>query len=560
MNIWARRTFTLLLLPLLAFHEDSSASDTDDPLYRYQWHLKNVGQRAIGDVLPTAGVDLNMGRLYEQGVTGKGVIVGVNEGAPIDPTNPDLADNLIIKTVQPDSAYLSGSTGAHAIAAAGHSTAVAGIIGARAHNGIGGRGIAPDVRILDLHVPEAKGRAMPRVVNVSAGGTAPIFLPQADEQDEDDRLDDRNKSLLVVSAGNEFLGADGISQEVCAEITRGSGVSCLPGATNMLGSLPNALAVGAINANGVKSSYSSTGSVIWVSAPGGEYGMQRNYLRSVGDAGKINGMPAYMFSPAIVTTDRVGCDRGMKTAGDNFFDNRGKPSALNPRCLFTARMNGTSSAAPMVTGVTALMLQVNPKLTWREIKYILATTARRIDRNRPDVLYHGTLLEKGWVRNAAGHYFSNAYGFGLVDATRAVAAARHFSPLPEIRDSRWITYAGTPVPVGYRNTSGRVRVTARSRLKIETVHIRLKTTHPTPSNLRVTVVSPSGTVSTVLTGLAFLVPTPDGFEISLASSNAFLDEDARGTWTVQVTDVLDPSARSKYRITQAGIRIFGRAI
>jgi hypothetical protein len=128
---------------------------------------------SIGDVIPTAGVDLNIRTLHEQGITGKGVIVGVNDDMPIDPTNPDLAGNLVIKTIQPDSAYPDGLL-------AGHSTAIAGIIGAQAHNGIGGRGVAPDVKILDLHVPEAKGMTMPKEVNISAGGTAPIFLPAND--------------------------------------------------------------------------------------------------------------------------------------------------------------------------------------------------------------------------------------------------------------------------------------------------------------------------------------------------------------------------------------------
>jgi hypothetical protein len=166
-----------------------------------------------------------------------------------------------------------------------------------------------------------------------------------------------------VAAGNEFLEAQGLAKEVCAQATRSSGVSCLPGSTNLLGSFPDAMVVGAINASGQKASYSSTGSVLWVSALGGEYGMQRNYLSSVGDAAKIEGIPDYMFSPAIPTTDRVGCGRGVKIAGDNYLDNRGKAS----RCLTPPKS--------IVSVFAAQSLNLNPSNALRSIAGIGATLA-----------------------------------------------------------------------------------------------------------------------------------------------------------------------------------------
>jgi hypothetical protein len=36
--------------------------------------------------------------------------------------------------------------------------------------------------------------------------------------------------------------------------------------------------VGAFNSNGVKSSYSNAGTAIWISAPGGELGVDSSYL------------------------------------------------------------------------------------------------------------------------------------------------------------------------------------------------------------------------------------------------------------------------------------------
>ena len=46
-------------------------------------------------------------------------------------------------------------------------------------------------------------------------------------------------------------------------------------------------------------------------------------------------------------------------------------------------MNGTSSSTPMVAGVAALMLQANPNLSWRDVRVILAKTARQNDSSIP---------------------------------------------------------------------------------------------------------------------------------------------------------------------------------
>ena len=42
-------------------------------------------------------------------------------------------------------------------------------------------------------------------------------------------------------------------------------------------------------------------------------------------------------------------------------------------------MNGTSSATPVTSGSLALILEANPNLTWRDVKYIIAKTATKVD-------------------------------------------------------------------------------------------------------------------------------------------------------------------------------------
>src|SRR5690606_2193598 len=165
---------------------------------------------------------------------------------------------------------------------------------------------------------------------------------------------------------------------------------------------PHKIIVGATNANRVISSYSTPGSSVWVSAPGGEYGTT---------------------SPAMITTEIMGCNAGSSFRNANYpleFDFGF--NTFNLQCDFTSRFNGTSSAAPVVSGVVALMLEANPNLTWRDVKHILAVTSDKIDYDPVlNILDHpwgynpfgaSYVYDYKWVENASGFLYSNTYGFG----------------------------------------------------------------------------------------------------------------------------------------------------
>ena len=99
---------------------------------------------------------------------------------------------------------------------------------------------------------------------------------------------------------------------------------------------------------------------------------------------------------------------------------------------------GTSAAAPTVAAAAALMLSVEPTLTWIDLRDILRNTAEKIDagNNDPDGQY-----------NADG--FSWKYGYGRLDILEAVKGADAFDP-SEVdlltRDNLWDD--GTFVPTG----------------------------------------------------------------------------------------------------------------
>ena len=120
----------------------------------------------------------------------------------------------------------------------------------------------------------------------------------------------------------------------------------------------------------------------------------------------------------------VGGDGGVKSgrsAGGGVY--RGASSAYGSSAGgCTERHTGTSAAAPLAAGMVALMLEARPCLTWRDVQYIVALTARKVD---VDVAH--------WQSNGAGLSHSHKHGFGLLSAWRLVNAARIWRTVP------WLT-------------------------------------------------------------------------------------------------------------------------
>jgi subtilisin family serine protease len=75
----------------------------------------------------------------------------------------------------------------------------------------------------------------------------------------------------------------------------------------------------------------------------------------------------------------------------------------------TTGFGGTSSATPLVAGVAALMLSINPLLSAEQVRKILQETAVKIDPDNAGYDAHG---------------WSERYGYGRIDAAEAVKAAQ----------------------------------------------------------------------------------------------------------------------------------------
>lgn len=341
-------------------------------------------------------------------------------------------------------------------------------------------------------------------------------------------------ALYVKAAGNEF--------EFCNRphpLNREIG--CIAANADPDNNLPYLIVVGGFNADDVKSSYSTAGASVWVVGPSGEDGIE---------------------APAMITTDQAGAHGGY----GRWFETRlSSAHPLNRDGDYFSAFGGTSSAAPAVAGAIAVLLGVNPQLTWRDVKHILANTARTID---PDIeavraAFNGTpyVAQHAWQRNAAGYDFHNWYGFGAVDIDAALAMAASYVPdsLGAFVESAWfgVEEMAEPLPIPDADGAGVSATVEVSGLPefadIEAVVLEIAAQHPWALDLGVTVRSPAGTESVVNPPLNALLEQFPGLHNWHLLSNAFYGENPNGTWTVHVADL---AARDTGDLTAARLRFY----
>ena len=469
-----------------------------DPLAVEQWYLTEVG------VLP---VWLDY--------TGKGVRIGQFEpGAPFavspevfDYRHPDLQANADLQWLN-----TLDSQGGSAVPQnfSNHATMVAGVMVA-ARNGVGGVGIAYDATLAG-HYIQGEGLEVPQL---TAELTAALALFKNYDVVNNSWGAQGNFSLNVVPPGTIQTGiVDALLEGrngLGTAVVMAGGNDRQSGANtnyNALTANRGVITVGSINAPGDLGTlqlgskpFSNPGASILVSAPGS----------NIGSSGR-----------------ELIADNGS-TFGSSY-----------------STSHGTSFAAPIVSGVIALMLEANPALGYRDIQTILAMSATSVtDPNGTDWAYNGA---KNW--NGGGMHASHDYGFGQVDARAAVRLAETWTQQSGLWNEHVVTAQSGAlnrvIPDASNSGASTMStgLTMASGVSLESAQITVNLVHANWGDLIITLISPSGTRS-VLVDRPGKAPGSGAGDRGDATSGTMSfsfntthvrGEDSGGTWTLQVTD------------------------
>ncbi|HEY7089798.1 MAG TPA: S8 family serine peptidase [Tepidisphaeraceae bacterium] len=441
----------------------------DDPLFPNEWHLLNTGQTT-----GAPGNDADVTPVWDN-YRGDGVTIGVVDDG-LEYTHEDLAANYV-----PSLSYDFFSNDADPAPGSGdvHGTAVAGIAAARGFNGIGVSGAAPNASIAGIRLVSGATTDQQEASSLFFHpNDIDIYTSSWGPADFGDDLQGPGPLTLAAIQNGATTGRNGLGN--IYTWAAGNGLQFNDN-VNYDGYANDryVIAVSAIDSNGVQSYYSEPGAPLLV-------------------AGYSSGS-----SFGTTTTDRTG------TAGYSFGN-------------YTSNFGGTSSSAPLVAGVVALMLQANPNLTWRDVQSILAHSARKNDP-----------LDAGWSTNSAGLHINPKYGFGAIDAAAAVALAQNWTNLaPEQSVTSGTINVNTAIP---DNDSTGVTSTFNlaTPLRAESIEVVLNVTHPRRGQLRVVLTSPTGTQSVLQE-----VHNDTNANITnwVYSTKRDWDELAAGNWTLKVTD------------------------
>ena len=442
---------------------------------------------------------------WNKGYTGAGVVIGIHDDG-VDYNNTDLFPNY--RAAQSFDFVDNDTNAFPGFSDSDHGTSVAGVAAARGGNGIGGTGAAPNAGFAALRTDYNHTAT----VNALGFQTANIHI-----RNHSYRLTGSNyatsASLTNVANALRASNLGGTINVFSAGNTRG-GTNADSNKSAVRNGTDN-ISIAALNSTGRFASYSSYGANVTVTAPSGD--------------GSVN----------IVTTDRVG-SAGYNTNGVGDFAD----------LSYTNSFDGTSSAAPLVSGCVALMREARVSngglsnadglddLAWqRYTKHLLARSAAVVDASdtsvTSNVVQSGNYTNGGgWVTNGSGQRFNQNYGFGLIDAGSLVTHAEQIIGVSDL-----LTESTGTISVGATVTDNNiVGVTRFFNLSgtspLEEMLITLNATHAFQGDLEAVLVSPQGTASRLMRADA---GTSGNLNWTF-TSNAFWGEQAVGQWKLIVRD------------------------
>ena len=151
----------------------------------------------------------------------------------------------------------------------------------------------------------------------------------------------------------------------------------------------------------------------------------------------------------------------------------------------TQNHGGTSAAAPLAAGIYALLLQIRPDLSWRDVQRVTMENAIIVNPSDDD-----------WKKNGVGRMYNHKYGYGTFDTYKMIEAAKTyknvFTQTKLQLDSQNISMHITPQ--GIKNTmvvnDKDLKQAQMSRLEHVVVGVTIK--HQRRGNVAIYLESPSG--------------------------------------------------------------------
>jgi subtilisin family serine protease len=344
--------------------------DVDDPDYPQQWGLKNTGQYG-----GTAGIDIRTENAWKITTGSSTNIAVLDDGIQLD--HPDLQTN--ISSISWDSETSTSPS----IVYENHATCVAGIAGA-VGNTIGIKGVAPNCHLISIS--STLNEYTPNIRQKLANGINWAFRHGADVINNSWSNNDLASNLINNAISNALDSGRNMKGTVIVFSTGNQNDSvAYPANSN-----PKILAVGAISECGQRKTPTSCDTEThW----GSNFGSQLDVV-----------------APGVLvpTTDRTGDDgynpnfpihiqSGGTLLTNDYADHN-----------YTIWFNGTSAAAPHVSGLAALIISINPNLTVQQVNDIIEQTAQKIGRYR--------YKTKSGRNNGT---WNVEVGYGLIDACAA---------------------------------------------------------------------------------------------------------------------------------------------
>ena len=331
----------------------------NDTYFNKQWGLENTGQQisSFPNIFATNGIDINACQAWNITTGNNNIKVAVIDQG-IDLNHPELTNihplSYDCETGTSPSNYYGQ-----------HGTACAGVIGATQNNNTGISGVSPNCQLMSISTIFSNSENLANGINWAWQNGADVVNNSWYQPTQNQLLDDALINALT-------LGRNG---KGCV-VVFASGNSEGSNVTYPANSNDDFLVVGAISPCGERKNPSSCdGQTLWGSAYGS----------------KIDVMAPGTYIP---TTKALEIDNSY----------------------FNLNFEGTSSAAPHVAGIAALILSVNPNLTNIEVNNIIESTAQKVNANTP-YSYQTNF-------NRPNGTWNIEMGYGLVDANASVVLAQ----------------------------------------------------------------------------------------------------------------------------------------